>query len=160
MPTGRPVELTADIIKQVAAVLPRALYVETVSDTIGVHRGTFREWLKAGGREHRNRERGKKPDPKLDLHCELSTTVKRVSAAAEVDYLSVVQAAGSQAWTALAWILERRFPGRWSQNRAELRQLKKQVDALTRGLPGAKPRPQPDEEGDGVDPPLTVESAL
>jgi hypothetical protein len=136
---GRPLQLTKDVIRQVEDFLPRALYVETVAAHLGIHRYTFSRWLREGGREQRRRDAGKAPDPKLDLHCELSVTVKKALAGAESDYLSVIQAAGAEAWQALAWVLERRFPQRWATNRGELRALAKQIAAIAGGGTGAKP---------------------
>lgn len=158
MPAGRPLSLTPGVIAQVKQLLPRALYFETVAASIGVHRLTFRKWLRDGAKETRRREQGHDPDPKLDLHCELSNTVQKVLAETETDYLSQIQAAGTQAWTAVAWILERRFPGKWSQNRAELRQLKRQVEELVkRGGGGARTGPRTPDPGEDGDEPVTVE---
>lgn len=149
MPAGRPLELTPETIKQVAAALPRALYAETVAGLIGVHRYTLSRWLKMGSKEQRRRDAGKDPDPKLDLHCELSATVKRVMAESETDFLSVIQAAGADAWQALAWVLERRFPDRWATNRGELRALAKQIAAIAGAGHGAR-RPAAEKTGTPV----------
>lgn len=155
MPAGRPLELTREIIKQVAEFLPRALYVETVAGHIGVHRYTFSRWLREGSKEQRRRDGGAEPNPKFDLHCELSSTVKKALAGAESDYLSQIQAAGTEAWQALAWILERRFPQRWATNRGELRALAKQIAAIAaQGKTHAEPgRAAPKEGGPGAGPP-------
>jgi transposase len=136
MPAGRPLELTRDHITQAVALLPRTLYLETVADSLGVTRQTFREWLKLGGREARRRERGKPADPARDLHVEFSYAVKKAIADTESDHLSQIQAAGTESWQALAWVLERRFLGKWSLNKAELRELRKRLDELEKGAGG------------------------
>jgi hypothetical protein len=144
MPAGRPLELTPAIIAQVKLILPRAMYFETVAASIGIHPETFRRWLRAGAKEHRRRESGKGAEPKHDLHCELSGVVKKGLADAEIDHLEQIQAAGTdpKAWTALAWILERRFPERWATNRGELRALAKEIAALGKqGASGGTARP-------------------
>lgn len=147
MGAGRPCILTRELIEQVASLLPRALYIETVAGQVGITSETFREWQRLGARENRRREEGKEPDPTLNLHCEFSSTIKRVTAEAEADYLSCIQAAGSQAWTALAWILERRFPQRWATNRGELRALAKEMAKLNAAkITDAKPDRKPDPE--------------
>lgn len=138
MAGGRPQLLNQEIIKQTAELLPRSLYIETVASQLGITGETFRQWLKAGARERRRRESGKLPDEKLDLHCEFSATVKKVTACAEADYLSLIQAAGAQAWQALAWVLERRFPQRWATNRGELRALAKQIAVIADQATNAK----------------------
>lgn len=133
MAGGRPRELTREIIDKAADLVKRCLYVETVAASLGIHRETFREWLTAGSREQRKRDQGKRPDAGLDLHVEFSATIKKALADAEGDYLGVIQAAGTEAWTALAWVLERRFPQRWATNRGELRALAKQIASLAGG---------------------------
>lgn len=149
MPAGRPTLLTPELIRQAAALLPRALYVETVAAQLGVTAHTFRAWMRSGAKERVRREQGKAPDPKLDLHCEFSTVIKKASADAEADFLSCVQAAGTQSWQALAWVLERRFPQRWATNRGELRELAKQIARIstasaTGGGKNAESDPQPE----------------
>jgi transposase len=144
MPAGRPLELTPAIIAEVAKLLPRALYLETVSAQLGIHRDTFNEWARLGAREHRRRELGKEHDPKRDLHCEFSVTIKKALGRAESDYLAEIQAAGTEVWQAVAWILERRFPERWASNRGELRELAKQIAALGKqGVAGGVPPTTP-----------------
>jgi transposase len=130
MPAGRPLELTRDMIETVKTLLPRSLYVETVADVLGVHRVTFRRWVKAGAVEQRHRDRGKPPNPKFNLHCELCITVKKAMGQTEADFLSQIQTAGIDTWQALAWVLERRFPDKWGLNRAEVRELKRRLDEL------------------------------
>ena len=138
MPAGRPRELTQKIIDDARDLVKRCLYVETVAASLGIHRDTFNEWLKEGSKEARRRDRGLPPDAKFNLHVEFSGTVKKALADAECDYLSVIQAAGAEAWTALAWILERRFPQRWATNRGELRALAKQIALLAKGVGGGQ----------------------
>jgi hypothetical protein len=131
--------LTREIIDKAADLVKRCLYVETVAASLGIHRDTFNEWMKAGSREQRRRDRGLEPNAGLDRHVEFSGAIKKALADAEGDYLSVIQAAGADAWTALAWVLERRFPQRWATNRGELRALAKQIAGLVQqGKPGAK----------------------
>ncbi len=138
MATGRPLELTQAVIDEAAKLIPRALYLETVAHAMGLTRETFYQWLKVGGRERRKRERGKDPDRKLDLHCAFSDTVKRALAHAEIDFLSQIQAAGTESWQAIAWLLERRHIGKWSLQRAEVRELKRRLGELEKAH-GAKP---------------------
>lgn len=138
MAMGRPRELTPAIIKEVADLIPRTMYIETVADAIGVHRVTINRWLKDGGKEQRRRERGKEPNHKYDLHCEFCIAVKKALAGAESDHLQQVQAAGTQQWQACAWVLERRFLNKWSLNRGELRELKKRLAELEKQLGTAR----------------------
>lgn len=141
MGAGRPRELTRTIIKEVADLIPRTLYIETVADAIGVHRVTINRWLKDGGKEQRRRERGKEHNRKYDLHCEFCIAVKKALAGAESDHLQQIQAAGTQQWQALAWVLERRFLNKWSLNRAEVRELKKRLTELEKSIGTRTPQP-------------------
>lgn len=148
MPAGRPHELTAEIVKQVGELLPRTLYVETVADQIGVHRDTVRGWIKRGGKEQRRRERGKTPNPALDLHCQLIGVVKKGLAEQEANYLAGVQLAGEGGvWQAMAWILERRFPDRWAGNRKEMKELREQLTAILKAVDSGQLRTDPKGEG-------------
>ena len=142
MPAGRPLELTSQLIADAVALIPRTLYVETVADSLGIHRDTFREWVRIGAREQRRRDRGKEPRRELDLHCEFSVSVKRAIAETEADHLSQIQAAGTESWQALAWVLERRFLGKWSLNRAEVRELKRRLDELEKSHAARPTEPQ------------------
>jgi hypothetical protein len=156
---GRPRELTREIVDQVASLVTKCLYVETVAGSLGINRDTFRLWCKIGAREHRNRERGQIPNQSLDLFVEFSGNIKKALADAEADFLATVQASGTQAWTALAWILERRFPERWSANRAELKVLQKRLEELEkRCSPNGKSTHADELSGDAADTPVTVDS--
>jgi len=142
MPAGRPLELNPSLIEQTKTLLARCLYIETVADALGINRFTFRRWVKTGAFEQRRRDRGKDPNPKLDLHCELSAVVRKTLADTSGDFLAVLQAHGTQNWTALAWLLERRFPEKWAANRHEIRDLQKRVADLEKtGGPTAKSPP-------------------
>lgn len=153
MPAGRPSELTPEIVAQVGPLLRRVLFVETVADQIGVDRITFRRWLKAGGREARQRDRGKDPDPKLDLHVELCSAVKKALAESQGGYVELIAAAATQQWQAAAWTLERRWPEQWGGNKAELRELRKQLAAILAAKQGAAPGVRPDPHGPAGAPP-------
>jgi hypothetical protein len=131
-------------IEEVEKLLPRTLYVETVAAQLGVHRQTFWQWIKAGSAEARRREDGEQEDTSLNLHTRLYYTVKKVLAISEMDSLAMIQAAGCEpkAWTALAWILERRFPERWAQNRGEMKALAKQLAEVLKGNANVPATPQ------------------
>jgi hypothetical protein len=159
---GQRLLLTRAHITEVARLLPRTLYVETVAAQMGVHRQTFWQWLKAGSRESLRREEGLDSDSKWDLHVELYYAVKKTLAVCEGDYAVNVQCAGADAknWTANAWLLERRFPQRWSQNRAELKQIQKQLAEIAKN--NAPPPQKSGEEkreagGDAASGPHVVE---
>ena len=130
MPAGRPLELTQQMVDEAERLIPVTLYIETVADLLGVHRVTFRRWVKAGAVEQRRQDRGHEPNQKYQLHRQLCIAVKKALGRMESDHLQQIQAAGTESWQALAWVLERRFLGKWSLNRAEVRELKKRLDEL------------------------------
>jgi hypothetical protein len=136
LPLARPLELNDQIIEDVKRLAGRCLYAETIADYIGVHRMTFWKWMKAGGREQRMRDRGKEPNHSLDYHCKLSIVYKQALAETESEFLWTIQNAGSVHWQALAWIMERRNPKRWAQNRDQLRALNKSIQAMSKVLRG------------------------
>lgn len=128
---GRPLELNVDIIRQVGEHLPRTLFIETVADKIGVHRETLRLWIKAGGKEQRRRDRGKEPLPKYDLHCALVGVIQKALSDKQANLLAGIEMAGEDgAWQAMAWLLERRFPGQWGSHKREVKELRKQLADL------------------------------
>ena len=50
------------------------------------------------------------------------------------DCLRGIVRAGSTQWTALAWILERRWPEDFANNRAEIREVKRRLDEVLKLL--------------------------
>ncbi len=128
--SGGRLLLTRAHITQVQSLLQRTLYVETVAAHMGVHRQTFWQWLREGSRESLRREQGMGSDADYDLHVDLYYEVKKCLAKCEGDYLANIQNAGIEQWTANAWLLERRFPSRWSTNRAELNQIQKRLNQI------------------------------
>lgn len=142
MPAGRPLELTPQMVAEAERLIPLTLYIETVADLLGVHRVTFRRWVKAGAVEQRKRDRGREPNPKYDLHRQLCIAIKKALGKTESDHLQQIQAAGTESWQAMAWVLERRFLGKWSLNRAEVRELKRRLDELERAS-GKPQQPAP-----------------
>jgi hypothetical protein len=137
--------LTEEVIAEVERLALRALYIETIAECIGFHRVTLHRWIKIGGIEQRRRERGLEPNPKYDLHCKLCYTIKRSLAKTESDLLWHIQNAGAVQWQALAWILERRNPQRWGQNRDQLKALAasvKDMEQVVRGTVRQEPQGQ------------------
>jgi hypothetical protein len=125
-----------EIVAQVAELLPKALYLETVSDLLGVHRRTMSGWVRRGRLEARRLARverqGKEPaiNPKESLYYEFFLAFKKAMSEGQQTALDVIaKAATDGVWQAGAWLLERRFPEKWSSNRKELRELAKMIEA-------------------------------
>jgi hypothetical protein len=146
---GQPTKLTPELIERVAQLLPQTLYLETVGDALGVSRYTWRGWLKRGAKEAaRLSKPGARPRAREALYLQFFAAYKKGLAEAEADSVERIRQSGATQWQAAAWLLERRYPQRWSANRRELQRLAAQVGELMRlyghapgraGLPGADP---------------------
>jgi hypothetical protein len=146
----RPSKLTQEIIGDVEDLLPCCLHLSTIADFIGVHKSNVGRWMKRGEQEW---EQGQS-----SLHALFYRVAKRAQAAAEMYLVSCIVRAAQGAppvtttsthtdregntisietttysrgeWTAGAWILERRFPEKWSKDRRAIRGLVKAVREL------------------------------
>lgn len=128
MNNGRPTTLTPEVQAGFLAALRRCWYVETACHITGIPRSTVYGWLKRGRREQGG------------PYADFLGAIKKALAEKEADCLSMIEAHGKRHWQALAWLLERRFPDRWGNVRAELRRLERtikeqsvQLEALRRG---------------------------
>jgi hypothetical protein len=102
---ARPTEPTPEFQERFLAALRRTVYVETAAELAGVDAATLRRWLAHGRRQ---------PNGPFGAFL---LAVNKALADQEVEILEAVQSAGSEDWRALAWLLERRFPRRWAENR-------------------------------------------
>jgi hypothetical protein len=113
---GRPTVLSREMIEEVARLMPTVLYLDTIGDYLGVHRTTWRKWLKRG-KEIADRL-AEDPDhlvnPNEELYVEFFYAYRRGLAEGEIRDLTKI-AAGAPGWQASAWRLERRFPKRWGR---------------------------------------------
>lgn len=128
MPGGRPTDLTPEVIEQVKQLLPVALHIETVANFLGRTRRTFSNWLKWGSQEYQRLAKNKraKPIKSEALYLEFFLVYKKALGEGEFRNIEIVNQAATEQWTAAAWILERRFPERWSRERSLLLDLVKQ----------------------------------
>lgn len=138
---GRPTQLTPEIIDKVAELLPVAMYMESVAAMIGVAKKTVYDWIRRGAREEKRIANGEKPDPKEAIYASFSHAVKKAMADGEREILEAIRQAVRTQWQAGAWLLERRFPQKWSNFRAELRRLEKEVEELRKN--GNRPADPP-----------------
>jgi hypothetical protein len=130
MPAGRPNELTPDVIAEVARILPTCLYLETVSDYLGIARLTFRRWLKRGARELRRLRRGSPPRDEEAIYAQFCTAVKRAMAEGEMRDLEIIEKAAQQFWQAAAWRRERRHPKKWALRDRMAQEVQTQLQQL------------------------------
>jgi len=141
MGRGRPLKLTpataARIAAAVAAGAPRA----AAAQSAGVSVSALLSWLARGRRE----ESG--------VFKDLLEAVKAAEANFVVLAVGQIRLAADKHWQAAAWLLERRHPELFGQQRDLLRQLVKDVKELRRGNtrqnPPDDPRPEGDRPGGG-----------
>jgi hypothetical protein len=97
-------ELRADVERELAAGVP----VAVAAQRVGVGRRTLTRWLERGDVVRRPLAAAPEPVTEVALDDRL--------APAEPGLVAVMfQAAQRGSWTAAAWILERRWPARWSR---------------------------------------------
>lgn len=136
--TGRPIELTPELIVKAYTLAKECLYVECIAGLLGISRSTLYAWMRRGARERRRRERGLLPREKEQSFLDFSDSVQKGFAESEKADLETIRQAASVhgIWQAAAWRLERTHPERWGLERAELQRLKKLIRQLAedRGL--------------------------
>lgn len=113
---GEPKLLTAELQDRIAEHLKEGHGGTEAARLAGISKSSYYEWLKqaredeAAGLE--------------TVYTRFAEVVAEAEAELEHTNLARIRAAaesGPKGWTASAWLLERRFPGRWSlRNRVEL----------------------------------------
>ena len=107
---GRPTSLTPEVQATIVECIGEGLYMEHAAGCAGVGDRTVRDWLKRG-------ETGEEP------YASFSAAVKVAEATAARDALGRVRRAttgeGSHPWQASAWLLERRFRGKYGRSYVE-----------------------------------------
>lgn len=135
---GRASTLTMGVVALVKVHFPTCMWQETFCNLIGVPRRTFSSWLRRGLQEHTAREKGKEPGEEELLYIALYEAVLAARAEYEAKNIAAIQAAASESWQAAAWLLERRYPQRWSRDRAEIAELHKRIAQLEKQLASTK----------------------
>ena len=100
--SGRPLQLTDDVILQMCAHLKHGAFIETAAAASGVPKSTFYLWLKLAHEKPKS------------IYKRLLDAVEKAQADAELNDLMYITKARSKDWKASAWRLERRNPSRWS----------------------------------------------
>lgn len=109
--------LTREVIEKVHDCLSRGNYTQTAAALAGVTHQTMVDWIRRGVIERRRMaEAGEvEPEEKEAIYAELSLAVDQALAESEDRDLTVIMHAAPRNWTAAAWRLERRHPGRWGR---------------------------------------------
>jgi hypothetical protein len=118
---GRPTKISADMIEQIVRLLENGNYIETVCDFVGITKPTFYDWRRRGQDELDRVQKAQ--GSKLRVRkaeapfVEFFLRTKRAAAQADVVDLTRIAMAGNDPkfWTARAWRLERRNPGKYGR---------------------------------------------
>lgn len=129
----RVTSLTPEIVKQVEGYIETVMYMETVSDLVGISRICFRGWIKRGRKEEqRLLLNGGEPLEDEKIFLELLNVVNFGIANAKAKALAKI--ASNTQWQASAWLLERRDPQQWGTLAPELREMQKRCAYLEKML--------------------------
>jgi transposase len=101
---GRKPKLTKELIELLGTALQNGNYIETACDFAGINRATLYRWL----------QESEEDDAKPILK-DLSDTVRKARAQAEMRNVLRIQKAADDSWQAAAWWLERSQPKKWSK---------------------------------------------
>lgn len=101
---GRPTALTPERHEQLIRLVRGGAYLETACAIAGVDSRTVRDWMRFGAR----------PDAKPELQRFRADMIEAV-AECEKELVGFVAKAAPADWKAAAWILERRFAGRYGR---------------------------------------------
>lgn len=99
---ARATKLTPERTSRLVQLLRDGNWREHACAAVGIDARTLRTWLA--------RETEGEPFASFAL------AIREAEAAAETDAVSALRSLGSDDWRALAWWLERRFPGRWGES--------------------------------------------
>lgn len=106
---ARPTKLTPAVQQTICDALEKGNYRATAAAVAGIHRNTLIDWERRG-------ENGE------DLYVDFLTAMQMAEAKAEMALVAEIRHAepgvpnvrGADLWQAKAWMLERRYGGKWS----------------------------------------------
>jgi transposase len=145
---ARPSKLNAERIATIGAVLAGANSLKTSAKAAGISESTLSAWCAKGRQERARLEANPKARMKASekLFVELSETVDKSVAQADVTLVGIVRNAAVDDWKAASWLLERRDPKTWGRQTREPRAdssttsgaIERAIGGLTSGplLPG------------------------
>lgn len=131
MPGGRPTKLTPQIQRVILNAVRAAVPMNKAAALAGVDVSTIFGWKKLGKKQ------------KSGIYFEFFTALKKAESEFIRKALNQIQtiARTEKQWTALAWILERRFPEEFGNQRHVIADLEKKVKALEE-ITGGSSQPQ------------------
>ena len=115
--SGRETKLTTELQGRLCRDLADAVPRRHACARAGIGVRTLRRWLARG-------KKGETP------YAALLAEVKKAEADAVAKHVSNIELHSTDSWQANAWILERRWPEEFGSQRAEIKELRKQVQEL------------------------------
>ena len=107
-PPGRATKLSPQVQDLILAAVSVGTTLESAADLAGVSPQTVREW--------RRRGKGQDDRPATEPYTTFAKLLDKAEASFEIKALGALEkAARNGQWRASAWLLERRFPGRWGR---------------------------------------------
>jgi transposase len=110
-----PVQLTDDLIEEVADLLLDGNYIETACQVVGLSKKRFYQYMTEGKQAEEKKWLGEKLNSYERRTLIFRNAVRSSMAEAEARDLRQIRLAGTRDWKALAWRLERRAPKRWGK---------------------------------------------
>lgn len=126
MALGRPTLLTTAVQEKICQSIREGNYQDVAARSAGVPVRTYRRWVQLGKKE------------KSGIYHDLWHAVIEAEADAEITCVRIVMHASKEDAKHAEWWLERKFPARWSSNRKELSQLRRDLNELVLALKAQK----------------------
>jgi len=104
---GRPTKLTEATLARFIALVRAGNYGTCAAAAIGIKRQVFYRWLERGAADE--------AAGRNTIFARFNTAYAQASAEAEAGCVATIRRASTDNWTAAAWLLERKFPDRWSR---------------------------------------------
>jgi hypothetical protein len=101
--------LNEKLIKDICGYLKEGVPILTSCQAVGISESIYYDWIKRGQGLHTERTQE-------EIHVKFVEEVEKAVAASEVNLLRDI--IKDKSWHAKAWVLERRFPERWSKKSA------------------------------------------
>jgi hypothetical protein len=109
---GQPTKITDALIAKVCDLIEEGNFIDTAAVCAGISYGTYYNWHKWGDR--------KSDDFRGGAYEKFFKAVKDAERRGEYHILQCLFDAEGKNWIRYAWVLERRFPGKWGRRYQQL----------------------------------------
>lgn len=96
-------KLTEEKIQLASKLIGAGNTIQTIYGALGISKQTWYNWLNKGEKA------------KSGIYRELWEEVQKAESRAETRYVTIIAQAAEENWQAAAWMLERKYPERWSK---------------------------------------------